>query len=66
MFFYLVSSGDEKPARKSKKPTKFDAQQTIKEGYGQTYNKPMVWGIDGGKWYKIIIIQVPVYVHMDM
>lgn len=43
-----VSSGDEKPARKSKKPTKFDAQQTIKEGYGQTYNKPMVWGIDGG------------------
>lgn len=50
MFFYLVSSGDEKPARKSKKPTKFDAQQTIKEGYGQTYNKPMVWGIDGGKW----------------
>lgn len=43
-----VSSGDEKPARKSKKPTKFEAQRTIKEGYGQTYNKPMVWGIDGG------------------
>lgn len=62
MFYYLVSSEDEKPARKSKKPAKFEAQQTIKEGYGQTYNKPMVWGIDGGKKYMIIKIQV--YVHI--
>lgn len=51
MFYFIVSSGDEKPARKSKKPTKFEAQRTIKEGYGQTYNKPMVWGIDGGKYF---------------
>ncbi|XP_056000269.1 uncharacterized protein LOC125657201 isoform X3 [Ostrea edulis] len=43
-----VSSGDEKPARKIEKPTKFTPQQAIKEGYGQTYNKPMSWGIEGG------------------
>ncbi|XP_061187580.1 nuclear protein MDM1-like isoform X2 [Saccostrea echinata] len=43
-----VVSGGEKPARKGKKPTKFEPQQAIKEGYGQTYNKPMAWGIEGG------------------
>ncbi|XP_078340152.1 nuclear protein MDM1-like isoform X7 [Crassostrea virginica] len=43
-----VTAGVEKPARKSKKPSKFEPQQVIKEGYGETYNKPMAWGIDGG------------------
>lgn len=47
--YKLVISGVEKPARKSKKPSKFEPQQVIKEGYGETYNKPMAWGIDGGK-----------------
>lgn len=46
--YKLVTAGVEKPARKSKKPSKFEPQQAIKEGYGETYNKPMAWGIDGG------------------
>lgn len=46
--YKLVTAGVEKPARKSKKPSKCEPQQVIKEGYGETYNKPMAWGIDGG------------------